>query len=86
MNGVVLLDLKIVFDTVDHAMVLTNLKHIGLGHTTIDWFKSYLSSRTQTCLSMVCTRTKRLSLVVSHKKLFFVLYAFWFLYMISQHV
>ena len=43
--GMVLLDLQKAFDTVDHAILLNKLKHMGVGCT--DWFKSYLSNRQQ---------------------------------------
>ena len=48
-NGVMYLDLKKAFDTVDHALLITKLKFMGLRETTLNWFKSYLSTRPQTC-------------------------------------
>ena len=48
-NGVVYLDLKKAFDTVNNALLITKLKYMGLVHTTINWFESYLSATTQTC-------------------------------------
>ena len=77
-NGVVYLDLKKAFDTVDHSLLLTKLKYMGLGHSTIDWFKSYLSAKAQTCFvnGAVNTLTKSLLSVGFHRGLFFVFYSF----------
>ena len=48
----VLLDLSVAFDTIDHTILLTFLKeHIGLGGPVLDLFQSYLSGRTQ-CISI----------------------------------
>ena len=41
------LDLSKVFDTLNHAMLLKNHQYYGLWDTTLYWFKSYLSDRTQ---------------------------------------
>ena len=35
------------FDTLDHAILLTKLKHYGITGTANDWFQSYLSNRQQ---------------------------------------
>ena len=48
-NGVLFLDLKKAFDTVDHAILLTKLKYYGVATASINWFTSYLENRQQVC-------------------------------------
>ena len=48
-NGVLFLDLKKAFDTVDHNILLNKLQYFGLDQPAIAWFESYLSCRTQVC-------------------------------------
>src|SRR6218665_1708995 len=41
------------FDTVDHKILLTKLKHYGIRGVAFDWFSSYLHNRSQ---QVVCNR------------------------------
>ena len=36
-------------DTVDHEILLTKMNRCGIQGKTLDWFKSYLTNRTQRC-------------------------------------
>ena len=46
-SGVIFLDLKKTFDTVDHVILLKKLFDYGV---TASWFKSYLKDRQQFCV------------------------------------
>ena len=46
-SGVLFLDLKKAFDTVDHRLLLTKLDYIGVRDHALEWFKSYLLNRFQ---------------------------------------
>ena len=45
--GMVLLDLQKAFDTVNHGILLMELKSLGLSQDVSKWFQSYLSDRQQ---------------------------------------
>ena len=41
-------------DAVDHEILLTKMNRCGIQRKTLDWFKSYLTNRTQRCLVNSC--------------------------------
>jgi len=43
----IFMNLKKVFDTVNHAILLTKLNHYGIRGVVHSWFKPYLSQREQ---------------------------------------
>ena len=49
LNGVIFIDLKKAFDTIDHAILLRKLQIYGDDQNGIKFFESYLSNRSQRC-------------------------------------
>ena len=49
LNGVLFLDLKKTFDSVDHQILISKLKIYRIGGVALSLFKSYLSNRIQRC-------------------------------------
>lgn len=48
-NGVVFLDLKKAFDSVNHSILIEKLRHYGILGRSLDFFISYLANRKQKC-------------------------------------
>ena len=48
-TGVIFIDLKKAFDTVDHDILIAKLCHYGVAGKELDWFKSYITDRKQCC-------------------------------------
>ena len=48
-TGLISIDLKKAFDTVDHKILCQKLEHYGVVGGELSWFKSYLSNRKQFC-------------------------------------
>ena len=49
LNDVVIIDLKKVFYTIDHDILLSKLAAYGVEKLALSWFQSYLTNRRQKC-------------------------------------
>ena len=49
LNGVLFIDLKKAFDTINHKIILDKLSIYGFDQNVLTWFDSYLSNRSQKC-------------------------------------
>ena len=73
LNGVIFLDLKKAFDTVDHTILIHKLKAVGVLGVSLAWFQSYLTSHFQrTVIGQATSCNRRVSLLEYHKDLFLV--------------
>ena len=45
-TGAVFIDLRKAFDTVDHELLIIKLQNLGFSTSVVNWFRSYLPSRT----------------------------------------
>jgi retron-type reverse transcriptase len=50
LNGVVFLDIKKAFDSINHRILLNKMnEQFGIFGTELKWFESYLTNREQQC-------------------------------------
>ena len=60
LTGVVFLDIRKAFDSIDHKILLKKLKFYGVVGAEYDWFQSYLTNRyQQTSLNGFLSKKKR---------------------------
>ena len=80
-NGVIFLDLKKAFDTIDHRIQLSKLQAYGIRDHMLKWFQSYLDQRKQIC--MLRWNDPQIFLKFLKKLKFFVL--FYMMPMLSKY-
>ena len=62
LTGLISIDLKKAFDTVDHEILCQKLEHYGVVGKELSWFKSYLSNRTSYYIKPAARADLRISL------------------------
>ena len=70
MRSVIFLDIKKVFDTVDHQILIQKLDHYGLQGNELDFIESYLENRQQCCQIEGYTSSMRRICLECHKAQF----------------
>ena len=61
-NGILFLDLKKAFNTVDHQILIKKLELYGIKNSALAWFSSYLHGRTQVCrVNNITSSSKHIS-------------------------
>ena len=75
-TSLVLLDLSLAFDTIEHSTLLTVLdQRFGVQESAMDWFSTYLSDRTQMfCVNAVMSRTIPVTCSVPQGSVLFISY------------
>lgn len=66
MSLLVLLDIPVAFDTIDHSILLGRLSVLGIGGVTLAWLRSFLEDRPQRVQLGEIVDSCRLSIVGFH--------------------
>ena len=76
-SGVIYLDLKKAFDTVNHAILLQKVKWIGVDSKSLQWFQSYLGIVPRRPWLIIVIQTSAKCLLVYLKVVFWGPCFFW---------